>query len=236
MDKRGIIGIGAQSHIETILSFVIFAGFLFILLIFLNPVSQKSTNSAVLDFAERQIIDNLTISHEKISLILDAIPLKDCIYIENTIGAGDIVLVKDSQENIKKSKISSGKIYIETTSDERYYLIYYNSTLNSYPLTSLGDCDSTSYSFGLHDTDKLVLYENLVAFNKSYNTNYESLKTSLRLNNDFVFSVFNQSNAFIMGGERARPSALNILSRNIPLLAVDKNMSRKDILFNLRTW
>ncbi len=230
----------AQSHIETILSFVIFAGFLFTLLIFLNPINQKSTNTAVLDFAERQIVDNLSITHEKISLIIDT-PVAGCFRIPNDIGAGAVILVKDSQDRVRNSKISADGsfMYIQATAAEKYYLIYYNSVLNVHELTDIGPCTPIlpgAYSYGLHDKDKKVLYENLVAFNNSFNTNYDSLKSSLNIKSEFVFSVFNQTNSMIMSGERARPSAINILSRNIPLLAVNRDMNRTDIILNLRVW
>lgn len=238
MEKIREIGVKAQSHIETILSFVIFAGFLFTLLIFFNPISQKSTSTAVLDLAERQIIDNLSISHEKISLILKD-PAVGCFKISNSIGAGTVVLVKDSKEQIKDSKIAGGSILVKATDNERYYVIYYNSTLNSYnAITSCTNelTEGDDYSFGLHDKDKMVLYDNLIAFNNSYYNNYESLKTSLGLKSDFAFIVYNQSNAAVMIGDRPRPSALNLLSRNIPLMAVNRDMNRTDVILNIKVW
>lgn len=231
----------AQAHVEEILSFVIFAGFVFTLLIFLNPVGQKSTSTTVLDFTERQIIDNLSISYEKVPLILDNAPQDiNCFYVNNSRHFTGNILVKDSQEQIKKFKILDGdsRIYIETSLNERYYIIYYNSSLNDYPLASIASCNqilAEDYSFGLTDKTNSVLYENLISFNNSYNENYEALKTNLHLNNEFVFSVF-QNNSLIMNAERQKPSARNILSRNIPLLAVDRNLSRTDIILNLRVW
>ena len=239
MEKKGLTQIKAQSHIETILSFVIFAGFIFALLFFLNPISQKSTSTAVLDLAQQQIIDNLSISYEKISLILDSPVSGNCFFINNSIGAGNIVLVQDSQGQIKNSSVlgNPSKIYISPTALERYYVLYYDFNFNSNNLSSTSGCsEAASYSFGLHDKDKLVLYENLIAFNETYHNNYDLLKNNLNIKSEFVFSVFNETNSLIMSGDRARPAALNLLSRNIPLLAADKNMNRTDIILNLRVW
>ena len=63
-NKKGI------SHIEVIISLVIFIGFLIFLFVFLKPVRNREISQTILDTAENGILDFLEVDYNYISVKL----------------------------------------------------------------------------------------------------------------------------------------------------------------------
>jgi hypothetical protein len=228
-----------QGQIEMIIAFAIFVGFILTILYFFTPVRQNATTGIVAEDVENKIMNNLSVSYKSVSLILNN-KLCKCFSFDNSFGASAI-LVKDISGKPIGSSISGGKIFINAPSAncDKYYTIYFNSSqLNKYTF-SPGSCEaltSSNYSYGLLASSNNVLYENLVDFNRSYASDYSSLKQGLNIKNDFSFTVINASKQISMEQSIYRPRGVNVLSRSMPLIAVNKDANQSGLTLNLWVW
>lgn len=235
----------AQGHIEMILSLVIFVGFVAAIFLFLNPLSQQTVTEAAFSEVQEKIINNLSVNYNYIGLILAGnLPAGTlCFSVDASeagISEGSSIIVKDLNNKLMNSSKSAGKINIEYSPGVRFYGIYSSRAFNNYPLTS-GSClqlTPANYSFGASGFEKAVLYENLVAMNSAYLADYESLKKSLAVKDDFDFIVSDLARNVLLNEtitlHKLRTSS--VLSRELPLKASDKNASQVSIIFNLRVW
>jgi hypothetical protein len=228
-----------QGHIEMIIAFSIFIAFILMILYFFTPVRQNATTGIVAEDVQNKILNNVSISYNTVSLILNN-KLCKCFSLDNSFGA-NAVLVKDISGKPMNSAISGGKIFINAPSSncDKYYTIYFNSSqLNKYTFTP-GSCESltlSNYSYGLLSSSNNVLYENLVDFNKSYAADYPKLKQGLDINNDFSFAVINASKQISMEQSIYRQRGVNVLSRSMPLTAVNKDVNQSGFTLNLWIW
>ena len=234
----------AQGHVEMILSFAIFVGFVFVMFIFMNPAKEKTTSYAGLDTAETIVLDNLSTNFQYIALILvNPRPNLNCFAVNNPFNFSENVLAIDENNNVVNSYnqvISPQKIYIKPTNkNSRLYKLYFSNDFADYP--EYGPCDDlnpVNYTFGVLTKEKLVLFEKLAGFQEIYEENYKQLKSDLKITEDFEFVVYNLNRTQILfdttGLHKLKTSL--VLSRDIPLRIIDMNGTQSDILVNFRVW
>ena len=231
----------SQSHVEMILSFVIFVSFVFFLLVFLNPLKQKEINSKDLDKAEAKIIENLSITYRYLSLFLDYPVIENCFSVKNPLNLQDKIIVKDINGNLRLSTNDENTISISSSPGNTAYILYFSEDFFYPPLS--GSCNvlpETDYSFGALGYEKLVLYENLAELNQEYKSNYSALKSSLGLvmDRDFEFAIYNLDGRVLfnetLNSHKIKGS--NIFSRQVPLRVIYKNATQDSVLFYLRVW
>lgn len=233
----------AQGHVEMILSFVIFIGFVFVILFFINPIQKNQISYSVVDEIQQKIFDNISINYKSASVIL-ADKQNDCFKIKNTLNEESKSLAKDIQGNAIESfnDVNENFIYIEhQDKDERFYRLYFSDNFNDYPLRNEHSCEEKSeneYTFGVLSFEKAVLYENLVYLNDYYLLNYDELKKSLNIDKNFEFVVYNSTRGVLMNETltKHKTRATNVLSREIPVMVIDKNATLSQIIFNIRVW
>jgi len=251
----------SQGHIEIILSFVIFLGFLIMIFVFFNPVQQPKTSSAILEDVQEKLLDYLSIDYDYTSLILTPSALstitsskKNCFSVNNTIGfkSGEHLIVLDLNNKVLDSSTAyPAKFKIENSSNAnnqlyKLYISKYPDTdirnFNPYHLSSSETCvelPSGSYSFGALTSDSLVLQENLPALNDYYvNGSYKALKTDLKITDDFEFIVYDLNRNVIMNESltKHKIKTTNVFSREILLKTINKNATQGSIILGLRVW
>jgi len=242
-NKKIVCNRRAQAHVEMIISFVLFVGFVVFILIFLNPVNQSKISDAVLDATWNKVSDNLSINYNYISLILKNPPTK-CFSISsspiNLLGA----LVTDSSGNLVYSQVvDSSDMKIDNSGGETVYRLYFSDYFNSYT-KQLDNCDSLlsnfalkEYSFGLSSKKKTILYEKISELNKSYTENYKLLKKSLGVDNEFDFIVYNESRDILFDvTSNNKIKGTTVLSREIPITVMNNKTQQIKIIFNIRVW
>jgi len=232
----------AQSHIEMILSFVIFIGFLLTIFIFINPIRQNTVTTSVIDSVQEKIFANVSMPYATISLVINPPIPSGCFNISNNLRLSENIVVRDSTNTRTPASLSSGPggtISIRSTGDS-FYRIYSSSNFDS-ALVSDGcvELPTTNYSFGVLDVGKDIFYDNLVELNNLYMTDYENLKLALAIPSDFEFAAYHLNNRTVLLNDtlskhRTRPG--NVLSRDIPLKAIKNDASKIDILLNIRVW
>jgi len=232
----------AQSgHIEMILSFVIFAGFVLVIFVFLNPVTQERISYTALDSVQSNIFKNLSLSYSSSSISLaEGLVIPNCFFVNNIINSTSNLIVRDSMGAVKLVKVDSERIYIDSAAG-RFYKLYYSEAFNSNRISSVDLCQpilAGAYAFGILSKDSSILYENFVDFNKSYMSNYNLLKSQLGLKNDFVYIIYDTNKTVLYQDSllKHKIKGINTLSRDIPLRAITKNAEFVDLIFHLEVW
>jgi hypothetical protein len=242
--RKQILGKLGQGHVEMILSFAVFAGFVVVMLFFLNPAKENSVNYASMDVAENLVLDNLSIDYRYIGLILNSpVAPSACFSINNTYLINGTLLVLDEGNHVRLSNndLSNKKINIlgSDFSNNRFYKLYFSEAMNHYP--SPLNCPPlpvANYSYGVMTLESSVLWENIEALNKSYMEDYAGLKKNLQVSEDFEFVVYNLNLSKVLFDTTAvhKLKTSLVISRDIPLRIVNKNATQSDVMLNIRVW
>jgi hypothetical protein len=236
-----MFGRTAQAHVEMIISFVIFVGFVLAIFIFINPVQQQKTTYASLDLIQEALIANLSSQISYVPLVINPSLriLNNCFSINNTFKFSS-VLAKDFAGKIISSKIAGSEVLIQNVSSKLYNL-YSSSVVSNYSSISFAGCQALSasdYSLGVLVEENRVFIENIRNLNNQYVLDYPKIKENLKLENNFDFVVYNLSRGIIFNGSLQVHKVRNgdNLARDIPMRIVDENASEMDIIFSLRVW
>lgn len=154
---------GVSGHLEMIISFTFFAGFVLFLLVFVRP--YDSTNFA----------DSVTIiAHD--------------FFIENTSVSLTRVFVNHTQPNVRCNVpgISENYTIVNISGvDSAFYTLY----SEIFPPNSLIDCEEGNYSLGSVEIKKVIFNDSIFLFQQKYNSDYEGLKDDLKIPNKFDFRI-----------------------------------------------
>lgn len=224
------------SHIEIIISFIIFVSFVIFMMIIFNPFKAISVNTSILNVAELKIVNyassNLTLS----SMILNSSfnSNVNCIYASFPLS--NELVVKDENGEIVNASRATDNIYLKYAG-ERVYRIYSSEELEEKNFDTSGcyELDESNYTIGITRNYKRISYSNLAKLNEDYNNNYEQLKQTLNLKNDFTFIVRDNS-IVLFEGRRYKPRGINLIAKDIPIEILDKNATLKQAILNLLVW
>jgi hypothetical protein len=250
LKMRGLVGKKAQSHIEMILSFVIFTGFLFVIFVVLRPLKNLDKDYNNLEEIRKTIIDNVSREFSSVSLILNSEAIKDlkdkgkgCFEIQQRIdiASTDNILVKDLSENSLKSKIEPEKISIEPKDNQnRYFKIYISSYFNEESLTD-NNCyslENEDFTYGPMQKKTIPFMEEIKIINDAYMQDYNQLKKSLKLKYDFDFYIITKSRETILNDTLSKHRLFqdDVFIKEVPLTIINKSADSNEYILGLRTW
>lgn len=231
----------AISHLEVILSFVIFIGFLIFMLAIFNPFSSDNSNRIFLDVLERGILDYSDVDVSLITLSIDIEPEvfpNDCFSINYNFTN---ISVRDKNDAIVQAYSETtpigGKIYINSI-DNFFYI--YSSPEFEERLFS-GTCPvvpSALYNLGLFRSYKFLANSSLTRLISEYRNNYEGLKQKLEvpLTQEFSFVVKEYSGNVLYDAGRANLGGVKILAREVPVQIVYSDGSFKTAILGIKIW
>jgi len=200
----------AQSHIEVIISFVIFIGFVVFFMIFLNPFvkTQEKINENIKDILINEISSNIG----KMSVIGGS-------------GGHSYSVPFGYPKHVDVITNQNGKLKC---------MIYFS---NEVFLNNIQTCNFNTYEFGVYYDEDFAVYEKIEALVDEYNQNYDVLKERLGINKDFAIEFLYLNKTEIFNIENKVPGKnINIESENIPLRMINKEGNVNEIIFNLRKW
>ncbi len=230
-DKRG-------SHVEVMISFVIFVTFLVFLYSIIQPamVSKKDKQS-MLDFLEMEIAKNVSSELKIITINLTSPISQACINLDEEIsnlGIGPNIFVKDDSGQNIESYIPSGDsddIQIDRLSiSDNFFKIYYSDVfaeLNSSSSTCTNLARETNYHLGLTKTQNYTSEANILKL-IGYYQDYEKLKTDWKISNgtDFGFGFILQNGTVIETASGQEPStSIFIKESSVQYISLDGNIS-----------
>jgi hypothetical protein len=205
------------SHIEVILSFVIFVGFLIFAYFFFSPFETGRTLKSSIDYTQREISDYVKAELESYSVAIDpSVPL----------GVIGVNIARPSNDHNAKVILSDGTLvnYLITTGTSGD-IIYFNKPFDNYvkivygydflPGTERSSMilDKDKYQISSSDSLKVYTENNFTKLKNEYETDYLGLKTNFNVPNrvDFGFTLKLKDNSELIA-EKEIPSNLEVIT------------------------
>ncbi len=202
----------AQSHVEMMLSFVIFIGALIFIFIFLNPFTKTGGGISVIDDIQKNIIAEISSEIGKLSVIGG-----------DGIGNYDFPL-----------EYGNNFIEVQETLDPKKCNLYFSDDFSVGTKT----CQFNSYTLGVYSKEKMIVWDKIISLKQDYDTGYSGLKSKLGTSKDFSFSFKNIGGGEItaLSVSKNPPSGVNVESKNIPLRVIDSFGNINELILNIRVW
>ncbi len=212
--KRGV------SAVEMIISFMIFLGFLTFIFVYMNPLGTRATiitNEAI----SSEIGDYAMVWLGTVGVASDSGP---CFIIKNPLNG--TAFVEDSNGIKVKSKMDGNSIEIE--GGKMFYRIINGDIIEN---SSLGGCREGNYSLSVMGTEKAYSYWRLSDMNRTYYSNYNSLKSVLRVPvaRNFALTIFDSSRGKMFEMQRTIPRT-QMVSSEYPIEILKDNQILKGAL------
>jgi hypothetical protein len=172
-DKRG-------SHVEVMLSFIIFVTFvLFLLSILMPSVGTQKDKVKIFQGIEIAIINKVSSNITSITVNIGDIN-ENCVNLDNFMldaGIGSNIIVKDPLGTTVSSDINADSLQITRASTgDKFFRVYYSPEFES--LNSGTACSLINYSIGLTKTSQYVFERK---FLEMMNENHETLGNEINV-------------------------------------------------------
>jgi len=199
----------AQGHIEIILSFIIFIGFLLFIFMFLNPFTKTKETGYIMDNIQKSIINKISDDVGRLSVIVNEDDkCYDKTKFSQYLNVEDKIRVVQDNKNTRKYDVYYGNFFIEN---------------NPEPDCSLGE----NYTLGTYSIEKMIIYDKISVLKDDYESDYDNLKKSLRITNDFLFKIRNlageEDSLLSVEYPKNIPTGIDIEAREIPIRIIQNN-------------
>jgi hypothetical protein len=217
----------SQGHVEVILSFVIFLGFIMFAFIFLNPFANNERTFYSAD-SLITIKDEVSSKIGRLSVVLDNDPLANCY----DIGDSGYYEEEYGKDPLEKQDINNPLKYI----------IYFDLAEpgNGDIQNNIIGCDENFYKLGTFTKENMIIYENVEGLKGSYETDYESLKSLLNIGKDFSFSIRtiggDEVIALTPSNPKDIPVGVNVESKDAPVIIIKRSGEIGEYILNLKLW
>lgn len=245
MGKRG-------SHIDIVLSFVIFVSLLiFIFSVFAPKIGTQSDKQVMIDYLKAKLINNFTSNLTTFTIqITDTIkPNADCVRINgivNDIRAQGIdetkLIIKNESDNILNYDVSGNSLIVGTGKGFSGFLKFYHSKdLESSLCTTcgLGGCGENinGYEIGLIREINIPILFNIRTIAAKYNSDYEGLKSELGLppGTEFAF-IFVANDGTTIVAEPTEIPKTNVYTEEIPVMYSDNEGNILEGFLIIKVW
>tara|TARA_Y100000310_G_C20652882_1_gene800414 strand:- start:1273 stop:2001 length:729 start_codon:yes stop_codon:yes gene_type:complete len=235
---------GAVSHIEMILSFIIFVGFLIFLFAIFKPFRIASSSETYVDVVERGIKENVSVNVNFQTLKLTGTnPGCFCIpYSLKKVIVKNVNEVKILDSNVETDGnrlcIKNSQIFFYISSSEEFP----NNIGNLYNPNPPGDiCDelTDNYDLGLFRTYDFYSNRKLNKLHSDTLNNYDEVKDyfDITSSKDFSFSVRDKEDGIIIKENTKKAvTGVRVIARDVPIQRVNNNGNYDYLLLNIRVW
>jgi hypothetical protein len=224
------------SHIEVVLSFIIFLGFVIFLFAIFNPFKINTKSDVYIDMTERAIMDNISAKINFFTLKLKE-GASSCFYFTYGLNLSNIVVKDNNYERLGASSILiDNKKQIKIDGTGNFFYIYSSDEFEENAVSgSCGELTSEEYSIGLFRIYKMVSFSKLNSLIEKHNSDYSNLKKEMGLTKDFSFNVRESSGNIIVTTDK-KPPKIEVFARDEPIQLVYQNGSFKYAILNIRVW
>ncbi len=211
MNKRG------ASHIEVILSFVLFIGVVGFALYFFSPVNNSTLVDSSLYYAFKEFFNNVSVGVETYSTKINTSQSINIIAvnISPAISANNNVRVETYDGNVLPSRRQGEIVYLDRQGSN-FTKIKFSQDFTPYQgFAGSAPLDSNNYTIASSTIEDIISEKRVVSLNSSYNLDYTEVKKNFDLPNtiDFSFDLRFSQNDFISPNE-IRPENVEIFSEN----------------------
>lgn len=228
----------SQAHVEMIVSFALFLGFLITLLFILNPIGKDKNLITTLEVTQGKIMKNISADYISASLIVDAgVAQGTCFYVANKPGLAGNVLAEDLAGNMLPASSTPDSVFLASSPNNRFYKLYFSEGFENANTFSCGNqLPGENYDFGATEKGNLIVIKKVQRLIAAYNDNYDAVRNNLGLKNNFALFFYDTQKNLLLNASRFVPSGAEVSSRNINTKAMDVNGHIFDVVINLRTW
>jgi|APSaa5957512622_1039677.scaffolds.fasta_scaffold11625_5 hypothetical protein len=189
------------SHVDVVISFVIFIMFVVFIFILVRPAGDfEKDHKQTLEYLKLEIGEQISGEILTINLVNSSVQdAETCVSVDTTdlsISGLDSI-AKNFDGDTLDSFNSGGVLQVEWNGESSFRTIYAASDFNSH-VGSSGTCDSGVIKSTRESEE--ILESKIIDLILSYNSDYESLKSSFKISNreDFDFQ-FDYDNGTILG-------------------------------------
>ncbi|MEM4625228.1 MAG: hypothetical protein QXJ28_00465 [Candidatus Pacearchaeota archaeon] len=241
----------AQKHVEMILSFVLFFGFLIFFFSFFNPFKIKTSRES-LDAVFIRLEDTLTTKLVSFSIsIADSslTPGYNCFSINKseTYPCGSKLIVRNASQEIIPVSYDSQNYYLLFNGKNQNFLIFdcygeenydtYGNIPND-PTTCNNLSINQDFNLGIINKKNFWSYSKIIDFKREYERDYDKLKDNyVQKKNDFALILFNVDGTKNLTISKQVPKGINVNAKSFIIHTIDENNG--DIyqkVLNIITW
>ena len=246
-NKRG-------SHIDVILSFVIFISFVVFLYAMMQPnLTSRDSKIAFLNYMGNELAENLTGRNwTMIKTFIEPNSPKPCLSLLSftttaKINALNVIIKNATGTNFPAYK-SGGDLYIDMSPDENTELlnVYYSPGFALVADNLLGPCTPSldsdlpnRYTLDREEsyTSDYIWSEDIGKLIDAYDGDYNSVKDWFNLSamNNFRFD-FTYQNGTIIGTEDNIPASVNVYSEILPVVYISEGNNLEAGTLTVRVW
>ncbi len=234
------------SHVGVVISFVIFILFVVFISVVLLPATEVKNKQNVIDYLEVELIDLVSSDITSASVKISKQNPNDCVQLTDFLSKTAIAskfLVLDEDRELVDADISSsdtgdllinrgGDIFFKVLESDDFSEAEIGNPASCQPLNE-GD---GGYILGLVKTNKKIFEGNVMNLIEDYNTDYETLKESLKIGpgNNFGFSFTYGNGTTISATEKN--ISVNVYVQEIPIFYINKEADTEAGSLNIRAW
>lgn len=201
-----------QGHVEMILSFVLFLGFIIAIFIFLNPLKFEKHQSSI-ENVHDIIIKNISSEIGILSIILNQ-------------GATCYNFLENYGDNFIEIK------------NERKYSLYFSQYFYNYHPDYDSTCASENYTLGVYFYKNFLIHSKVSLLKTYYEQDYNKLKADLGLTNDFSFEFKDiDGNEYEdISVSKQIPGGINVESRDYVINLMNVSASETEMILTIKAW
>ncbi|MEK6924631.1 MAG: hypothetical protein AABW71_00150 [Nanoarchaeota archaeon] len=225
MYKKGL------SHIEFVVSFTIFIGFLVFAFVFFNPLQSQRTLKSTMDYAWIEVSREGRENIESYSVSIDTGYASAVNFEIAGIPLDYNATAEDENGNpIDVHRDSNGIVYLDRGTSN-FIKILYSPALENSPFVSLGASlgtitpTTTTGNFYISSSEiKDIYFERLfLELNQSYYSDYAALKEDLNLPNRIDFGFIITFDNHQIRAMNDVPEGIEVLSKNDRVEIIKQN-------------
>lgn len=208
----------SQGHVEMMISTVFFLGFLFFILVFMNPFSAVKQDIS-LEPSRNAILREIQSDIGVLSVIVNT--TADCY-------------------NLTDINLIHGDNFTEAMKVDRKYTIYYGNFFDP-SVVGYNSCYFSgvqmNYTLGGYIEEKIIVYEKIQDLKSRYESNYEGIKDLLGIN-DFEFQFKDLSNLEVseLSVHGKVLESVDVFSIENPVRIINKTGDIQEYIFKIRVW
>lgn len=233
--KRGL------GHIEVILAFVLFVGFLMFGLFFLNPLDSTRVLDSTLFYAKDEISKNASSIAEIYGIVLKEGTDGDNVAfnLERGEASGYGVRVERAAGARTNSRYENNRVVLQRAGDNFFFVVFGNFPYSEDEFSGQISEISNPQNFTISSVDSREVFSEvqLIELVSRYNEDYDSLRADFNLprRTEFSFSVKFSSEDKI-SAEKSIPEGVEVFSdsERVEVLRMDGSRTFAD--FNVMVW
>lgn len=209
----------AQGHVEIIISFIIFVGFLFFMFMILNPFATSPVQAdKLLDNTVEKVFAEISEEIGRLSVVMADSPTK-CYHLNDVGIYGNKYIEINEILTPRKSTIYFSNKFVKDASNE-------NSLCTEI------------FTLGVYTNDTIITSWGIEKFKNDYESFYDGAKDTLDITHDFLFEVRDFDGTIIsdFSVDKLIPGGREIRAKEIPIRVINEDAEFEEYKLKVRIW